>query len=156
VKAWSLRRAYVGATVITLAALASAEPTRAHVDVRPRLVEQGAVVDLVVELPRLVAGRELVRLELEGEGVEVLSTRPSGSAGMDALWSARLRVDAPPGRLVLRLRPGYAGGRSAEFEQALTVVPPEESPFPWAAAAGGAVVALGAAAAALVVTRRRA
>ena len=135
----------------------SPEPTRAHVDVRPRLVEQGAVVDLVVELPRIVPGPELVRLELEGDGIEVLSTRPTGSLGADALWSARLRVDAPPGRLVLRLRPVYADGDAAEFEQVLTVVPAEEaSPFPWAPAVAGAAVALGVAAAALVVVRRRA
>lgn len=142
---------------MTLAVLLSGEPAAAHVDVRPRLVEQGAVVDVVVELPRIVPGPELVRLELEGEGVEVLSTAPIGPAGVDALWSARLRVDAPPGQLRLLLRPVYADGDSAEFEQVLTVVPAtEEASFPWIWAILGVAVALAVAAAALMVARRRA
>jgi hypothetical protein len=142
---------------MTLTLALSGEPAAAHVDVRPRLVQQGAVVDVVVELPRIVPGPELVRLELEGDGVEVLATAPIGSAGADALWSARLRVDAPPGQLRLVLRPFYADGDSAEFEQVLTVVPADEgSSFPWLWTVVGVAAALAAAAAVLVVARRRA
>ena len=53
VKWCSLRPAYVGATLAALLAIVSAEPALAHVDLRPRLVERGAVVDVRVELPQL-------------------------------------------------------------------------------------------------------
>jgi hypothetical protein len=141
---------------MTLAVSLSAEPSRAHVDVRPRIVEQGAVTDVVVELPGLDRGPKLVRVEVAGEGVETLSARPAGSLGVDALWSVRLRVTAPPGPLTLVLRPFYADGGSAEFEQRLTVVPPEGGSFPWGAAIAGTGAVLAGALGALVVLRRRA
>jgi alkanesulfonate monooxygenase SsuD/methylene tetrahydromethanopterin reductase-like flavin-dependent oxidoreductase (luciferase family) len=150
----------VGATVSTLLALLLTEPSRAHVDVRPQLVELGVVTELRVELPRLRAGAPPERLDVEGEAVETLSTSLLGTTGGETLWSVRLRVDpaAPPGELLLVLRAFFEGGASVDVDAAVTVVPPPEKPgdpFPWLAAGAGAALALAAAAAALVLARRR-
>jgi hypothetical protein len=157
VKASSLRAAYVGTTVITLWALASAQPSAAHVDVRPELVERGEVTELTVELPLLAPGPALVRLELEGDGVEVLATRKlPDRPGPEAHWTARVRVDAPVGAAPYVLRAVYADGDAVELRRTFTVVPTEGEAFPWAFVLAGAGVAIGAAAAGLALLRRRA
>jgi hypothetical protein len=134
----------------------SAEPAAAHVDVRPDLVERGDVVDVRIELPLITPGPELVRLEIEGDGIEVMSTRKLDLPGPESHWSARVRVDAPVGRAPFVLRPFYADGDSVEFRQAFTVVPPEDADsFPLGAVLVGAAVAVGLAVAGLGLARRR-
>jgi hypothetical protein len=156
VKALSLRPAYAGATVLALFGLAPAEPAAAHVDVRPELVQQGEVTELTVELPLLTPGPDLVRLELEGDGIDVLSTRKLPNLpGPEAHWRARVRVDAPVGPAPYVLRSVYADGGSVELRRAFTVVPGDEEPLPWAYVLAGGAAALVAAAAGLALLRRR-
>jgi hypothetical protein len=154
-KAPSLRAPYVGATVAALVALALPEPAPAHVQILPAVLERGEVTEIRVELPGIVPGPELVRLEIEGEGIEVLSTRRLGARGPETQWSARLRASSPPGAVTVVLRPVYADGSDVEFEQVLTVVPAADEPFPWTWVALGAVLAV-AFAAPLALLRRRA
>jgi hypothetical protein len=156
VKAFPLRALHVGATVIALCALLLAEPSHAHVDVRPDLVEQGAVTEIEIELPLILPGPDLVRLELDGEGIEVLGVRKVERPGStESHWTARVRVDAPIGRAPFVLRPFYADGASVEFRQAFTVVPPPEESFPWGIVLAGSAAAAGLAAGGLVLARRR-
>ncbi len=138
------------------------EPALAHVDVRPRLVEQGKATELRIELPQLRAGAPPVRLEVEGDGVTVLASSLLGVAGAETRWNVRLRVSptVPPGELLLVLRAFFAAGESVEVDGALTVVPPAEEPadtgsFPWLGVAAGAIFALSVAAAVLILSRRR-
>lgn len=153
-KASSLRAAYVSATVAALLALPTVEPASAHVEIRPALLERGEVTEIRVELPGIDPGAPVARLEVDGEGVEVLSTRRVGAGGPESQWSVRVRTGREPGPVSLVLRPVYADGAEAEFEQTLTVVPAREAPFPWTWVAGG--VAAGAAlGAALAFLRRR-
>ena len=63
-----LRAAYVGATLSTLLTLVTAQGAGAHVDVQPRLVEQGESTQLRVELPQLRPGPAPERIEVEGAG----------------------------------------------------------------------------------------
>jgi hypothetical protein len=127
------------------------------VSVEPRLVEQGEVTELAVELPRLRPGAAPERLEVAGPGLELLSSRLAGTSGPETQWTVRVRVDAEPGRLPLILRPVYPDGRWVEVPAALTVVPgAEASSFPWLGAAVGTFLAVVLAGAALLVARRRA
>ena len=151
-----LRAAYVGATLSTLLALVTAEGAWAHVDVQPRLVEQGVITQLRVELPRLRPGPAPQRIEVEGAGLEVLSTRMQGKKGTETVWSVRVRADAAPGQVPLTLRAVYAGGEAVEVKNSLTVVPaPDASSFPWAAVAVGTLLALALALVLLRLARRR-
>jgi hypothetical protein len=135
----------------------SAEPAAAHVDVRPDLVERGEVVEIQIELPLITPGPDLVRLEIEGDGIEVLSTRKLPDLpGPEAHWSARVRVDTPIGRAPFVLRPFYADGDSVEYRQSFTVVPAEQEPFPLVPVVVGAAVAVAVAGIGLVLLRRRA
>ena len=94
---------------------------------------------------------------MEVAGLELLSSRLTGTAGSESQWLVRLRVESEPGRVVLTLRPVYPDGRSVEVEDALTVVPAAESSgFPWLGAAVGTFLAVALAAGALLVARRRA
>lgn len=137
------------------------EPSLAHVDVQPRLVEQNAVTELRIELPQLRAGAPPERLEVEAPGVEVLSSSLLGVAGAETRWSVRIRVSSavPAGELLLVLRGVFADGESVEVDGGVTVVPGAEEPaadgIPWAAVAGGAALALALAAAGLLLARRR-
>jgi hypothetical protein len=151
-----LRGAYVGATLSTLLVLVTAQAAGAHVDVQPRLVERGEIAQLRVELPRLRPGPAPERVEIEGAGIEVLSTRLQGTKGSETVWSVRVRADAPPGEVPLILRAVYPGGEAVEVSDSLTVVPaPEASSFPWAAVAGGVLLALALALGLLRLARRR-
>ncbi len=151
-----LQAAYVGATVSTFLLLVSAEGARAHIDVQPRLVEQGKVVQLRVELPQLRAGPAPEQLEVEGVGVEGLSTRLQGTRGPETVWTVRVRATGPPGPVLLILRAVFADGESVEVDDTLTIVPAEEpSSFPWAIAAGGTLLALAVAVSSLALARRR-
>jgi hypothetical protein len=155
-KAPSLRAPYVGATVAALVALALPQPAPAHVQILPAVLERGEVTEIRVELPGILPGdAELVRLEIEGEGIEVLSTRRLGSRGPETQWSARLRASSQPGAVTVVLRPVYADGSDVEFEQALTVVPAPDEPFPWTWVTLGVVLAA-AFVAPLALLRRRA
>ena len=157
VKRWSLRAAYVGATLATALAALTTQPARAHFDVRPSLVEENAVVALLVELPELRTGSEPERLELEGTGVTVLSSSRQGGLGGETRWSVRIRVEAEPGAVPLVLRAVYPDGRSIELDHALTVVPADdEDEFPWFAAIVGVTAVAGIAGAGLFLTRRKA
>jgi hypothetical protein len=156
VKRPSLRALYVGATVSTLFLTQLGQPAAAHVNVQPRLVERGAVAELVVELPRLRPGGAPERLAVEGRGIDVLSTGLRGLVGPETQWNVRLRVDAQPGTVPIVLRAIYADGESVAVRNSLTVVPGKESDsFPWAAVVVGAALALAAAVAALALARRR-
>jgi hypothetical protein len=163
VKRTPLQTAYVAAAVSTLLSLLTAEPALAHVDVRPRLVEQGKATQLHIELPQLRAGSPPVRLEIEGDGVAVLASSLEGVAGAETLWNVRLRVSPaiPPGELLLILRGVFADGKSVEVDGAITVVPPAPAAsetseqFPWLAVVAGVTVALALAVAALLLARRR-
>jgi hypothetical protein len=143
-------------------ALLLTEPALGHIDVRPRLVEQGRVTTLTIELSQLRAGDPPVRLEVEGEGVTVLRSSLLGAAGAETLWVVRVRVSptVPPGELLLVLRALFADGESVEVDGAVTVVPPAEEPaepgsFPWLGVVAGVTLALAGAAAVLIVSRRR-
>lgn len=157
VKRTPLRPAYAGATLSALLALLLTEPALGHVDVRPRLVEQGTETVLRIELPQLRAGSAPERLEVEGDGIEVLSTRLQGMAGPETVWSVRVRTDAPAGQVRLVLRAVYTDGASVDVDDSLTVVPPSEtSSFPWRGVVVGVLLALSLALVSLHLVRRKA
>ncbi len=141
----------------------AAEPALGHVDVTPRLVEQGKATQLRIELPQLRAGPPPVRLEVEGDGVAVLGSSLQGMAGAETRWNVRLRVSpaVPPGELLLILRAVFADGESVEVDGAITVVPPApqgsdaSDQFPWLGVAVGVTLALALAVAGLLLARRR-
>ena len=141
----------------------AAEPALGHVDVTPRLVEQGKATQLRIELPQLRAGPPPVRLEVEGDGVAVLGSSLQGVAGAETRWNVRLRVSpaVPPGELLLILRAFFADGKSVEVDGAITVVPPApqgsepRTQFPWLGVAAGVTLALALAVAGLLLARRR-
>lgn len=146
---------YLRATLATLGALLLPGAAAAHVDIRPTFGEVGTVTEVRVELPKLRPGPGPEALEVEGDGVEVLSSRLQGELGAETVWGVRLRPTGGPGRILLVLRARYADGESVEVDASFTAVPPPEEPFPWAvvAGAGGLVVALTAGA--LAAARRR-
>jgi hypothetical protein len=153
----SLRLLYVGATLATLIAGATAEPALAHVDVRPRLIERGTLADLRVELPPLRPTGQPERLEVKGQGIEVLSIRLQGKLGADTVWTARIRANGEPGVTPIVLRAVYPDGQSVEVDQQLTVVPaPEGAGFPWPGVVAGVLLAVSFAALALRLARRKA
>jgi hypothetical protein len=167
VKWTPLHAACVGATLSTLLALSLAEPALAHVDVQPRLVEQGVATRLRVELPQLRAGPPPVRLEVEGDGVTVLASSLEGIGGIsgaETVWSVRVRVGPSvlPGEVLLVLRAFFTDGKSVEVDGFITVVPPAEpaahedtGAFPWLWVAVGVTLAVGFAATVLLLARRR-
>ena len=112
------------------------------------------MTEIRVELPAIDRGAPLVRLEVDGEGIEVLSVRKVGRRAPESRWSTRIRATADPGPVTLVLRPVYADGAEIEFEQTLTVVRAQDDPFPWAWVAGGIAAGPGLLAA-LVLLRRR-
>lgn len=158
-----LQPAYAVATLSTLLALLAAEPALGHVDVTPRLVEQGRVTQLRIELPQLRPGPPPVRLEVEGAGVTVVDSSLDGMAGAETRWNVRLSVSpaVPPGDLLLTLRAVFADGQSVEVGSAITVVPPASQgseasdPFPWLGVAVGVTLALALAVGGLLLARRR-
>ena len=156
-KRWSLRAAYANVTLAALLLALPVEPAYAHLDLRPRLVVQGALTDVRVELPQLRPGAPPTRLELEGEGIEVSSADLQGTLGAETLWSVRLRATAEPGVVPLVLRAVYGDGQSVEVDQQLTVVPaPESSSFPWAGVVAGAFLAVAFGAVSLHLARSKA
>ena len=127
---------------------------------QPRLVEQGAATQLRVELPQLRAGPPPVRLEVEGEGITLLSSKPQRIAGVETVWSVRILVSLSvlPGEVPLMLRAVFADGTSVEVNGAITVVPPAEEAagsFPWPWLAVGVTFAVALAVSVLVLARRR-
>lgn len=129
----------------------------AHLNVQPRLIEQGKTTDLLVELPRLRPGVPPERLDLQAAGLEVLFSRLREVVGGETRWDVRARTDVPPGTLALVLRAGFADGESVAMDDALTVVPPAPAdPFPWAASVIGTLLAVALAVSALVFVRRKA
>jgi hypothetical protein len=162
VKRTPLRHFYAATTVAMLLALLLTEPALGHVDVRPRLVELGTVTELLVELPQLQAGPPPERLDVEGEGVEVLASMLQGVAGAETRWSVRLRVSptVPPGELLLVLRAFFAGGKSVEVDGSIVVVPAAaedaaSGAFPWLGVVAGVAIGLALGVSALVLARRR-
>ena len=156
-KRWCLQGAYAGATLATLSLALSAEPAHAHVDLRPRVVEQGAVTEVRVELPQLRPGDPPRTLEIDGAGVAILSVGLLSTAGSETAWNVRLRADGDPGVVPLVLRAVYADGESVEVDEALTVAPaPPGSDFPWAALVVGALLAVAFAGLSLRLARRKA
>ena len=135
------------------------QPALGHVDVRPRLVEQGREAALRVELPQLRAGAPPVGLEVEGDGVEFLTGSLLRVAGPETIWRVLLRITsaAPTGELLLVLRASFADGATVEVDGSVVVVPPAEtaSSFPWLGAVAGVTIALAVAAVVLIRSRRR-
>ena len=157
VKRWSLRTVNASATLAALALALLAQPALAHLDILPTLVEQGAVTDVRVELPQLRPGPPPDRLEVEGDGIEVISADLQGISGSDSSWNVRRRATAAPGAVPIVLRAGYADGRSVEVDQQLTIAPRPETPgFPWVGVAVGAFLAGAFAVVTLRVARRKA
>ncbi len=157
-KRWSLRAAYVGATLATALATLTTEPAFAHLDVRPGFVTAGRPVELLVELPALRPGPGPIALEVEADGLEVLSTQLVDTVASETLWNVLVRVEADPGNLPLVLRAVYADGRSVEVDEAVIVLPREEEEdgFPWVIVLLAVTSAGAFAGAALLVARRRA
>lgn len=125
-------------------------------DVRPSLVERGVATDLTIELPRLRPGAAPERLDVEGDGIEVLSASPAGAARAETLWHVRLRANQPPGPVALTLRVGYRDGKSVVVRHALTVVPgPQPSASPWPRVVAGALLAAALALVGLRLARRQ-
>jgi hypothetical protein len=157
VKRWSLRSVNVSATLAALAMAVLAQPALAHLVIRPTLLEQGAVTDVSIELPQLRPGSPPRRLDVEGDGLDVISSDLQGTSGTDTLWSVRLRSTAEPGVAAIVLRAVYADGKSVEVDQQLTVAPaPEQSSFPWVGVVVGALLAVAVAAFSLRLARRKA
>ena len=152
---WSLRVAYANVTLAVLLGALQAKPALAHVDLRPRLVVQDALTDVRIELPQLRPGAPPTALEVEGEEIDVRTTRLQELLGSETVWTVRLRAEGEPGIVPLLLRAVYDDGRSVEVDQQLTVVPaPESSSFPWPAVTVGAFLAVAAAAVSLRLARR--
>ena len=147
----------MSATLAALGMAVSAQPALAHLDIRPTLVEQGEVTDVRVELPQLRPGGPPDQLEVEGDGVEIISSVLQGTSGSDSVWIVRLRPTAAPGAVPIVLRAVYADGRSVEVDQQLTVAPrPETSGFPWVGVVAGVLLAVAFAVLALRLVRRKA
>ena len=140
---------------MVLLGLLSAEPATAHVNLQPGLLELGEVTELRVELPRLRPGAPPEALELEGEGLEALSSRLQGTVGAESVWSVRVRAGGEPRTVPVVLRSRYVDGGSVEVDDRLTLVPAAESSFPWVAVLAGGALAVGFAVAALTLARRR-
>ena len=160
VKRTPLRVAYAGATLSSLLALLPTEPALGHVDVRPRLVEQGKEAVLLIELPQLRAGPPPVTLEVEAEGIEFLASSRRQVVDAETRWSVLLDVSltAPTGELPLVLRALFADGESVEVDGAVVVVPLAVEPlggFPWLGVAAAVTLALALGATALLRARRR-
>ena len=119
----------------------------AHADVSPRVLEAGRATTLRVELPQLRPGGPPSALAVSGAGVRQLSVEPTGLAGVESRWRARVRVDTAPGPLTLVLRAQFADGASVEVRQAVTVVPARARAGP--AVPGGLLAGLAAAAVAI-------
>jgi hypothetical protein len=157
VKRWSLRTVNASATLAALITALWVEPALAHLDIRPTLVEQGVLTDIRVELPQLRPGPPPRRLEVEGEGIEVLSAVLQGTSGSDTIWTVRLKATSEPGVAPIVLRAVYADGKSVEVKQQLTVAPgPERSGFPWVVVVVGAFLAVAVAVVSLRIARRKA
>ena len=157
VKRWSLRTVNASATLAALGLTLLAQPALAHLDIRPTLVEEGVVTNVRVELPQLRPGPPPDRLEVEGDGVDVISAVLQGTSGSDSVWTVRLRATAAPGAAPIVLRAVYADGRSVEVDQQLTVAPrPETSGFPWVGVVAGVLLAVAVAAFSLRLARRKA
>jgi hypothetical protein len=109
--------------VAALLALVAAAPAAAHLSVTPGVLESGEETTLRVELPAFRPRLLPSALEISGEGLQMLSSRPSGQFGGESRWFLRVRVDAVPGPLQLRLLVRYADGHSIEVAQTATVVP---------------------------------
>ena len=157
VKRLSLRSAYASATLTALVAVLSAEPALAHLVIQPTLLEQGVVTDVSIELPQLRPGSAPRRLDVEGMGVDVISSALQGTSGTDTLWNVRLRATADPGVAPIVLRAVYADGKAVEVDQQLTVAPAaEQSSFPWFGVVVGVLLAVAVAVFSLRLARRKA
>ena len=157
VKRLSLRTVNVSATLAALALTMLAQPALAHLVVRPTLLEQGALTDVRVELPQLRPGPAPRRLEVKGDGIDVVSAVLQGTSGSDTVWNVRLRATAAPGSVPTVLRAVYGDGRSVAVDQLFTVTPgPERSGFPWAGVVAGVLLAVAVAAFSLRFARRKA
>lgn len=151
------RSAWLGVTIATLLAALLPGSAQAHLNLQPRLVEQGRVTDLVVDLPPLRAGAPPVELTVEAAGLRMLASRFREAIGTDTRWDVRVEVDAPPGLLDLVLRAGYSDGSSVDVDERLTVLPrTPEDPFPWVGVIAGTALAVAFAGMALTLGRRSA
>lgn len=149
--------AWFGLSIATLLAALWPGSAQAHLNLQPRLVEQGRVTDLVVDLPPLRAGSPPVELAVEATGLRMLASRLRETIGGDTRWDLRVEVDAPPGLLELVLRAGYSDGSSVDVDERLTVLPRTPGdPFPWLWAIAGSALAVAFAGMALTLSRRSA
>jgi len=147
----------VSATLGALAMAVLAQPALAHLVIQPTLLEQDVVTDVSIELPQLRPGSAPRRLEVAGEGIDVISSDLQGTSGTDTLWKVRLQATADPGVAPVVLRALYADGKSVDVDQQFTVAPaPEQSSFPWVGVAAGALLAVAVAVFSLRLARRKA
>ena len=157
VKRWSLRTAYASATLAALVTALTAEPALAHLVIQPTLLEQGVVTDVSIELPQLRPGPAPGQLEVDGAGVDVISSDLQGTSGTDTLWKVRLKATAAPGVTPVVLRAVYADGKSVAVDQQFTVAPaPEQASFPWIGVVAGVLLAVAIAVFSLRLARRKA
>jgi hypothetical protein len=150
-------RFLVAVTTLFAAALIGPAAASAHVSVSPGLLEAGDETTLRVELPRLRPGAPPTSLAVSAPGVRQLSAEPAGLVGVESRWRVRVRVDAAPGPLTLRLRAGFADGESVVVRHRVTVVPARSDGGTSSAAllAGAAAVVAAVGGAALLVRRAR-
>ena len=147
----------MSATLGALAMAVLAQPALAHLVIQPTLLEQDVVTDVSIELPQLRPGSAPRRLEVAGEGIDVISSDLQGTSGTDTLWKVRLQATADPGVAPVVLRALYADGKSVDVDQQFTVAPaPEQSSFPWVGVAAGALLAVAVAVFSLRLARRKA
>ena len=158
VKRLSLRTVNVSATLAALALTLLAQPALAHLVVRPTLLEQGVLTDVRVELPQLRPGPAPRRLEVEGDGIDVVSADLQGTSGSDTVWNVRLRATAAPGVGADRAAGGLRAtdGRSRSTSCSRSTPGPERSGFPWAGVVAGVLLAVAVAAFSLRFARRKA
>lgn len=150
-----LRAAWTTAAAAT-AALSLAAAASAHLNVQPRLLEQGRRTELTVELPRLRPGEGPAGLRVVGRGVTVHSTRLLERVGPETRWHVLLTAESPAGILPVELVVDYPGGASVAVAQQLTVLPPDrDGSTTWTAAVAAAGLVVLLSAVALWMLRRR-
>ena len=142
-----------------VASLLLAEAARAHVSVRPGLLESGRTTTLRIELPELRPGQPPSALDVSGSGLRMLESSSAGRLGEESQWRVRVAVETEPGPLDLVLSARYPDGRSVVVRQPVTVLPARStatsSNWPVIAVILGALGLIGAVTSIAVIRRAR-
>ena len=120
----------------------------------PRVVEQGDVAEIRVELPQLQPeqGRPGSRSRV---GISVRSSTFHGTRGPETSGSSAFEQRPNPGVVPLVLRAVYADGRSVEVDEERRSSRAAASGFPWPAVVAGVALAVVFAAVSLLLARRK-